>query len=304
MDGGIAIVCLSVAMFLGCLIIGWIPLLSKLSERSLQFVAILGAGLLCGTSLAIIIPEGTDLLQDSWKGSDTPLGQNNRSETEGVSFANSIPSRFYIGLSLVVGFIFMFVVDQLSLYFSTATRSGCMPNNNGITASLGLVIHAAADGVALGAAVASPDVAVQVIVFVAVVMHKAPAAFGMVSFLIHIGVNKRLIHGHLLAFSAAAPLFAISTYFILTASGGSSQHRLTATGVGMLFSGGTFLYVATVHVLPEVSSGQGHHQSPSDLQHLTETAAQPRGPMGVWESLTFIGGAAIPVLLALGLHDD
>ena len=39
-----------------------------------------------------------------------------------VSFANSIPSRFYIGLSLVVGFIFMFVVDQLSLYFSTATR--------------------------------------------------------------------------------------------------------------------------------------------------------------------------------------
>lgn len=107
---------------------------------------------------------------------------------------------------------------------------------------------------ALGAAVASPNVAVQVIVFVAVVMHKverclllavlhltpihkqpihnkhsnenpvrlsstpkAPAAFGMVSFLVHMGVEKKLVQGHLLAFSAAAPIFAISTYFILTA---------------------------------------------------------------------------------------
>ncbi|XP_059929358.1 zinc transporter ZIP9 isoform X2 [Gadus macrocephalus] len=260
MEGGIAILCLSVAMFFGCLVIGWIPLLIKLSDRSLQIVAILGAGLLCGTSLAIIIPEGTDLLQDTWKASETALVQNNSSGTTVVSFANSIPSRFYIGLSLVFGFIFMFVVDQLNLYFSTATRgSGCMPNNSGITASLGLVIHSAADGVALGAAVASPDMAVQVIVFVAVIMHKV---------------------------------------------GGSTQSRLTATGVGMLFSGGTFLYVATVHVLPEVSSGQGHHLSPGDLQHLTEAVAEPRGPMGLLESLTFIGGAAIPVLLALGLQDD
>ena len=46
---------------------------------------------------------------------------------------------------------------------------------------------------------------------------KAPAAFAMVSFLIHMGVNKRLIQAHLLAFSVAAPVFAICTYFILTA---------------------------------------------------------------------------------------
>ncbi|CAL8300029.1 unnamed protein product [Merluccius merluccius] len=324
MDGGIAIVCLSVAMFVGCFIIGLIPLVIKLSERSLQFVAVLGAGLLCGTSLAIIIPEGADLLQGSWEGDCFSIqfvcgvvcvcvcvgrvnnnNSSSSSKTEEESFGNSIPPRFFIGLSLVVGFIFMFVVDQLSLYCSTC-GAGCMPTNSGITASLGLVIHAAADGVALGAAVASPNVAVQVIVFFAVVMHKAPAAFGMVSFLIHIGVNKKLIHGHLLAFSAAAPMFAISTYFILTASGGSSQHRLTATGVGMLFSGGTFLYVATVHVLPEVSAGREnhhHHSSPTDLQQLTEGAAQPKGPLSVVECLTLIIGAALPVLLALVLHD-
>ena len=74
--------------------------------------------------------------------------------------------------------------------------------------------------------------------------------------------------------------------------GGSTQSRLTATGVGMLFSGGTFLYVATVHVLPEVSrTGQadGRRQRP----HL-----------GLLESLTLILGVGLPMVLALGLHGD
>uniref|UniRef100_A0A4W5LI05 Zinc transporter ZIP9 n=1 Tax=Hucho hucho TaxID=62062 RepID=A0A4W5LI05_9TELE len=112
----------------------------------------------------------------------------------------------------------------------------------------------------------------------------------------HAGLEKRQIQKHLLVFSAAAPVLSISTFFILNASGGSSQHRLSATGVGMLFSAGTFLYVATVHVLPEISSrGQ---QSSSHL-HGTGT-----GQLEVLESLTLILGAGLPVLLALGLHDD
>ena len=49
----------------------------------------------------------------------------------------------------------------------------------------------------------------------------------MVSFLMHIGVNKKLIHGHLLAFSAAAPVFAISTYFILTAVRNTRRYTQT-----------------------------------------------------------------------------
>jgi len=46
---------------------------------------------------------------------------------------------------------------------------------------------------------------------------QAPAAFGLVSFLMHAGLEKKYIQGHLLAFSAAAPIVAISTYFILHA---------------------------------------------------------------------------------------
>uniref|UniRef100_A0A3P9L3B2 Zinc transporter ZIP9 n=1 Tax=Oryzias latipes TaxID=8090 RepID=A0A3P9L3B2_ORYLA len=271
MDGGLTITFFSVAMFVGSFLLGFFPLLFRLSEqKSLQFVSILGAGLLCGTALAITIPEGVALLEDSWKG-------------------ESPPPRSYIGVALTLGFTFMFVVDQVGGYFSTR-------------ATLGLVIHAA-DGFALGAAVATGQVAVQVVVFFAVILHKAPAAFGLVSFLMHAGLDKKFIQGHLLAFSAAAPLVAISTYFILQAlqSGNSAQKQLGATGVGMLFSAGTFLYVATVHVLPEVSRTE---QRPSQLQQHAGAGDRHQRHLGLMESVTLILGVGLPVLLALGLHDD
>lgn len=49
------------------------------------------------------------------------------------------------------------------------------------------------------------------------VVPQAPAAFGLVSFLMHSGLEKKHIQGHLLAFSAAAPVVTIATYFILQA---------------------------------------------------------------------------------------
>lgn len=305
MDGGVAITVISVAMFVGCFILGFIPLLIRLSEKNLQFVTILGAGLLCGTALAIIIPEGVDLLEESWRASScsaAPLGSNasalhspNASEAKETPLEKGLPPRFFIGLALVVGFTFMFIVDQIGSYCSMHDPRTGLPHSTSITATLGLVIHAAADGFALGAAVATPEVSVQVIVFFAVILHKAPAAFGLVSFLMHAGMERKHIQGHLLAFSAAAPIFAISTYFILHASGGSSQNRLIVTGVGMLFSAGTFLYVATVHVLPEVSSKGQQHTGAGVHQH---------SHLGVLESLTLVLGAGVPVLLALGLNDD
>ncbi|XP_057197408.1 zinc transporter ZIP9 isoform X2 [Triplophysa rosa] len=249
MDGVWGVILISLAMFVGCLVLGIIPLLLNLSEQKLQLITVLGAGLLCGTALSIIIPEGVELVQESWKESQVR-----------------------------------------------------MSGRYSVTATLGLVIHAAADGVALGAAAGSSQVSVQVLVFFAVILHKAPAAFGLVSFLMHAGLERKTIQKHLLVFSAAAPLLAIGTYFILSASNSSSQNRLSATGIGMLFSAGTFLYVATVHVLPEISR-RGQQRS-SHLHHHTETAGHQQRGLGVMESLTLILGTALPVLLALGLPED
>ncbi|XP_069001085.1 zinc transporter ZIP9 isoform X2 [Embiotoca jacksoni] len=311
MDGGLTITFISVAMFVGSFLLGFIPLLFRLSEKSLQFVSILGAGLLCGTALAITIPEGVGLLEEtrleasSSSSSHVPSGLNASAENA-TSTEGGLPPRFFIGVSLTFGFIFMFVVDQIGSYLSMRDQTSRLPNSVHLTATLGLVIHAAADGFALGAAVATGQVTVQVVVFFAVILHKAPAAFGLVSFLMHAGLEKKYVQGHLLAFSAAAPIVAITTYFILHASGSSSRKQINATGVGMLFSAGTFLYVATVHVLPEISSRTG--RPASDLQQHTATETQQQQQqqqrhLGLLESLTLILGVGLPMVLALGLHD-
>lgn len=71
----------------------------------------------------------------------------------------------------------------------------------------------------------------------------------------------------------------------------------------MLFSAGTFLYVATVHILPEISSNRVG-QSPSDPQQHAGTEGHQQRHLGLLESLTLILGVGIPMVLALGLHDD
>ncbi|XP_061645956.1 zinc transporter ZIP9 isoform X2 [Phyllopteryx taeniolatus] len=287
MDAGLSITPLSIAMFVGCFLLGFIPLLFRFSERSVHFISILGAGLLCGTALAITIPEGVGLLQASWT----------HRHVNATSTERAPSPQLWIGVALTLGFAFMFVVDQLGSYLSLCGQT--TPNRGAITATLGLVIHAAADGFALGAVVATGQITVQIIVFLAVILHKVPAAFGLVAFLMHAGLENRSIQGYLFAFSAAAPIVAISTYFILHASCMSSQNQLAATGVGMLFSAGSFLFVATVHVLPDIISSHSHGRAGQDSDHL-----QQQSHLGLQESLTLVLGVGLPVLLAVGLHDD
>lgn len=90
-----------------------------------------------------------------------------------------------------------------------------------------------ADGVALGAAATTSETHVEIIVFVAIMLHKvrlnyssivssflelffftkAPAAFGLTSFLLHEGFDRSRIKKHLAIFSAAAPITAVLTFF-------------------------------------------------------------------------------------------
>lgn len=91
--------------------------------------------------------------------------------------------------------------------------------------------------------------------------------------------------------------------FLYSQSGSSTQSQLTSTGVGMLFSAGTFLYVATVHILPEVSSSKAV-QMTSDLQQQEGAEAHQQQPLGFSLSITLIIGIGLPLVLALGLKDD
>lgn len=169
----------------------------------------------------------------------------------------------WIGLSLIFGFILMYLLDTLpflappaasrqqnSIYslsdLSTSPPPSAASPQRSLSTTLGLCIHAAADGIALGASsTSSSTTSLSLIIFVAIMVHKAPAAFGLTSVLLKQGLGKRAARAHLVVFSLAAPAGAVGTWVIVRAlgGGGSAEPALMKwwTGVLLLFSGGTFL---------------------------------------------------------------
>ncbi|XP_069494684.1 zinc transporter ZIP9 [Ambystoma mexicanum] len=301
MDDLSSISLLSLAMLVGCYVAGTIPLAVNFSEERLKLVTVLGAGLLCGTALAVIVPEGVHALYEEIleaKHHDTAETQKVKETETGAEIAavhEHDHSRLhaYIGVSLVLGFVFMLLVDQIgSSHMHSADDPEAGRNGNSkITTTLGLVVHAAADGVALGAAASTSQTSVQLIVFVAIMLHKAPAAFGLVSFLMHAGLERNRIRKHLLVFALAAPALSMLTYLGLSKSSKEALSEVNATGVAMLFSAGTFLYVATVHVLPEVG-GMGHSHKP-------DAAPGAKGLSRI-EVAALVLGCLIPLVLSIG----
>jgi zinc transporter 9 len=115
----------------------------------------------------------------------------------------------------------------------------------------------------MGAAFVSDQTHLEWVLFIAILLHKAPTAFGLTTFLLQKGLPRYRIMKHLAIFSASTPISAILTYLLI---GSTDQHLLQfRTGLLLLFSAGTFVYVATVHILPEISSSS-QHQKLSPMQ--------------------------------------
>lgn len=147
--------------------------------------------------------------------------------------------------------------DVLSL---SNTSNGAHGHDSTKSTSVGLIIHALADGIALGASVATHNSALETIVFLAIMVHKAPAAFGLSAVLLQAGGVARAKRT-LAVFAASAPVGAGLTFAIISVLGSSDLELIEWwTGVLLLFSGGTFLFVA-VHVMQEVN--EGHSSSSS-----------------------------------------
>jgi zinc transporter ZupT len=60
-------------------------------------------------------------------------------------------------------------------------------------------------------------------------------------------------------FALSSPIFAILTFFALKDTSFASDDNI---GLALLFSAGTFIYVATVDVLPEVHSHDSNKDPP------------------------------------------
>ncbi|XP_064403338.1 zinc transporter ZIP9-like isoform X2 [Halichondria panicea] len=330
MDGFWRLVLLSLSMFFGCYVSGMIPLVLSLSAGVLRKVTTFGAGLLIGTALIVIIPEGMEALfgealhshhnhhSHTHESDLSDLSLKVRSADEGpinnlipnsahvrkikaLSEEGALPGseeglystdqlQFMMGFSLILGFVFMLLIDQCSgghAHSIPDAENGANGNarhsRHKMTATIGLVVHAAADGLALGAAAGLSKADVELVIFLAIMLHKAPAAFGFTSFLIHEGHDKYTAKKHLLMFSLAAPIASFVSFFGLVKV--MYLVHLPLTGIAMLFSAGTFLYVSTVHVLNEVVNSSAGGEANSNGGKLSKTEL-------VW----LVSGAFLPLL--------
>lgn len=137
-----------------------------------------------------------------------------------------------------------------------------------ISTVVGMLTHSLADGISLGASSLPLSAAavhalaggsdeggdgasspLQLVIFVAVMLHKAPTAFALSSLLLSSPATSRAFTRRAVAlFALAAPLGALATYALLSLLGAHGGEGSTAgwwTGLALVFSGGTFLFVAT-----------------------------------------------------------
>lgn len=235
-------------------------------------------------------PESSNLEDFPTIHDDTPISASSADTTHTHANEERSPPTFFIGFSLISGFILMFLVDKLPRHASSTlqpppTRHISLNNlsdnsptdptasdsflhslapspkqTRSLATTTGLVIHAAADGIAMGASATSSNTKLGFIIFLAIMVHKAPAAFGLTSVLLKQGLSKRAARGHLIIFSLAAPIGALTTWLLVNIAGGAGMDGEKGqwwTGMLLLFSAGTFLYVA-MHAMQDDASQHDH----------------------------------------------
>ncbi|GAA5830742.1 hypothetical protein JCM11251_001060 [Rhodosporidiobolus azoricus] len=184
-----------------------------------------------------------------------------------------------------------------------------------VSTVIGLLAHSLADGVSLGASSLSSSSSsstgdsLQLIIFLSIILHKAPTAFALSSLLSSSpSTSPSFTRRALLLFSLAAPLGALLTYLLLSLLGARTEGAGLEwwTGLALVFSGGTFLFVAT-HAVKEQEnkaartggggSQSGHRQHEGEDgwdggEGAEEEALSERARMAL-----MIGGMVFPGLL-------
>ena len=349
----------SFAMFIGAFSAGNLPIMINMSQKQLNSVNALGCGLLLGTALAVIIPEGIETLyatnnfqfddhlndksiiknnnfnnhdENDHKYDINEIHDSHKHEHEHGHVHGQEQEKTIIGVALLAGFMLMLIVDSLeccggmhlhqhnddidkkhylgnhnhshskseighiqasncgkidsialndlddtkhssnSNKFSSGKFTNLISSsrNKQTTVTIGLIIHCLADGLALGSAKASTAMAhkqdadknpvvsegssnLDFVVFMAIMLHKVPAAFSYAVYLRSTGLGRSAIRKTLVLFASSAPIGALVSFPLLQPGllvEEKNNHLMI--GFFILFSGGTFLYIAAVHILQEI----------------------------------------------------
>ena len=166
------------------------------------------------------------------------------------------PSNLLLGGAILAGFLLMLILEGSGIGHAVHeehhdhdldhNHSHVHHGSAGWMLVLGLSLHAVTDGLAIGAAAASGSVSITATVALAVLIHKGPAAFSLGVFSLHERTERKESIRDVVIFSLATPVMILISYFALE---NLETHLI---GLAMLFSAGTFLYVATVDTLPDI----------------------------------------------------
>ena len=161
-----------------------------------------------------------------------------------------------LGGAILAGFLFMLILEGSGIGHAVHeehhnhdhdhNHEHVHHSSSGWFLVLGLTLHAATDGLAIGAAAASGSVSITAAIAIAVLIHKGPAAFSLGIFSMHERTERNDSIRDIVIFSLATPVMMMVAFFIL------EDLETHLIGLAMLFSAGTFLYIATVDTLPDI----------------------------------------------------
>ena len=214
---------------------GGIAAADRLTEDRLQALTGVASGLLLGSALLVVLPEGFHMVTDE----------------DGFAY-----SPLTLGAAVAAGFVFMLVLESMGLSHAIhEEHHGHQEGHghghvhhpaSGSVMSIGLSMHAVGDGLAIGAATASGETSISLLVAFGVLVHRVPAALSLGVFSSHETSSRRSIVGGFALFALATPLGAVVAKLLLD---GADEPLI---GLVLLFSAGTFIYVTTVDTLPSL----------------------------------------------------
>ncbi|KAI3630511.1 hypothetical protein MIR68_011946 [Amoeboaphelidium protococcarum] len=410
-----------------------LPLMIQIQDKYMKQLSAVSGGLLVGTALLIVIPEGVDALYQNCsslpaESADAAVtstsksrvvnnnnnnNNNNRQQssqsTNRTQLANLNPNNnddvslqrrdsdgmdnhehdehnhsgdhqdnksFTVGISLLIGFAVMFIVDQstshehhhhhhhhsedinrnrsqISLVNKRSLNNGYKEvddDNQGLELAdvisvssqrqhqqtqhlhvdhkmnpssmmIGMLIHCASDGIAMGVSTLSDSDQLTFVIFLAILLHKAPSAFALTAILMDkYQLGRRRIKQWMLLFTAMPSLSCMVTFIVLqlyqsirlqsisTKNYGdrySASCMSNLTGSLLLVSGGSFLYVSCVHILPEIFTNDhsdGVITSAADIQqnnsinNINQRTRQSKW----WNIILVLIGMFVPIILSGG----
>ena len=224
---------------------GLAPIFSKIKENrdTMRRITALASGILLASAMLVVIPEGFELAAGGH-------------EDEHGDEEENVPENLIIGAAILAGFVMMLVMEGSGIGHAVHEEHHDHEEKHGHEhihhrsspwiIVLGLSLHSAADGIAIGSAAAGSSEAVTALVALAVLIHKAPAAFSLGIFSMHERNNRNESIRDVVIFALATPVMIVVAFYALA----DLEHQ--KIGLALLFSAGTFLYVATVDTLPDI----------------------------------------------------